>query len=140
MEKDAFLTQIPQSPIKISPQVVIQDEELEKIKKIYISTYNEYKEALERLNNDKFESKNIFFSRKSFFNNEKKIQEFRRGRFFSSLLNAKSYTHTLDNYQELLTEKIRNNSNSHILPEGIELIFKRIKFGIKTFFCNFFLQ
>ncbi len=127
MENEAFITQVPQDSSQSPAKSIIQDEDLEKIKSEYLKTYNEWKESLEKMNDEKFESNNILFTKKSFFNNDRKIQDFRRGRLFSSLLNAKSYTHTMDNYQELLTEKIRNNSNSHILPEGKQFLIYKIR-------------
>ena len=125
-QEPSFLTQ---PSIKPSQPIII-DEELDSLKTLSRNAYNEYFETISFLNRAKNPSNpsnssenplysHIFRSEKTFFNNDSKIQELRRGRFIGKLLHGISYNNNLENYQQVITDKIKKISVSNLLPEDM---------------------
>ena len=111
----------------------IIDEELDSLKILARNSYNEYFETLHSLNHKKTKihenpaispisdplESHLFRSEKTFFNNDSKIQELRRGRFIGNLLHGISYNNHIENYQQIITDKIKKISISNLLPEDM---------------------
>jgi len=144
----SYLTQ-PSLKSPASVPIII-DEELDSLKTLAKNASDEYFETITNLNRSGGLSptpsiaplkSHLFRSESTFFNNDSKIQEIRRGRFIGKLLHGVSYNYSLENYQQIITDKIKRISVSNLLPEDMarkmsKTIGKKIA-KLELFLMNF---